>query len=147
MRLSLITKQTGGGERTSRRNKGVSWNTDTSELRARANGIKALEAEFIHTIYWWPNQLSWILILSYCLDILAILIWRIYAAQKWSGIFYLNKPHLKGGVLTMPKNRNSLGLGINRKPRVVGAEHCALRPRAGVSCNLIYRTLKGSFYG
>gem|GEM_PF-6292766 len=47
----------------------------------------------------------------------------------------------------MSKNRNSLGLGTNRKPRVVGASRCALRPRAGVLCNLIHRTQKGSHNG
>lgn len=49
-------------------------------------------------------------------------------------------------ILTQSENENQLGLRYNRNSPFVGAKRSALRPHAGVSCNLIYRTKVGSSY-
>jgi hypothetical protein len=64
--------------------------------------------------------------------------------RNGAAFFIYLKPHLKGGVLSMPKIQSKYRLVSARKPSGVGAEHRMLRPRVGVSCNLIYRTYKGS---
>jgi len=48
------------------------------------------------------------------------------------------------GFLEIPKNKTQIKQSFSKKPRVVGAKSFASRPLAGVSCNLIYRTLNTS---
>lgn len=44
----------------------------------------------------------------------------------------------------MPKNKNGIRLTINRELHGMDPKYHVLRPCAGASCNLIYRTYKTS---